>query len=154
MATNQEPTSLVTEPDLQAALTTISRFRTQALQVLDFQNQLASASQANGALSSTSTKVENIKKDIAILQTKLWATNARMRAQQRRAVMSTRGTKAATSEARQEVDGLSLMLQNLVYEQRHLMGEIEACEDYKFVIRYCEESANGLQSFLSSITAD
>jgi len=34
---------------------------------------------------------------------------------------------------RQEVDKLHLQLQNLYYEQRHLQGEIAACESYEYV---------------------
>ncbi|KUI56522.1 hypothetical protein VP1G_03865 [Cytospora mali] len=37
---------------------------------------------------------------------------------------------AITAEARQEVDVLHLQLQNLYYEQRHLQGEIAACESF------------------------
>lgn len=43
--------------------------------------------------------------------------------------------KARTGEARQEVDRLLLQLQNLYYEQRHLLGEIAGCEDYDHAYR-------------------
>merc|ERR1711977_653594 len=39
-------------------------------------------------------------------------------------------TQALTAEARQEVGKLHLQLQNLYYEQRHLQGEIAACESF------------------------
>jgi THO complex subunit 5 len=65
-------------------------------------------------------------------QEKLLFTNiAQLRGLHRTACFSARETKAATAEARQEVDRLHLDLQNLYYEQRHLQGEIEACESYK-----------------------
>jgi hypothetical protein len=143
MDTQLDSTSLVTETDLKSAVNTISRIRTQALQILNLQNQsLATSTQANGVVASlTKAEAEKLKTEISTLQTQMYATNSRLRAQQRGAVRSMRATKAATSEARQEVDGLSLMLQNLVYEQRHFKGEIEACEDYKYVLGSIVEHA-------------
>ncbi|KAI1911184.1 hypothetical protein LOZ53_005366 [Ophidiomyces ophidiicola] len=55
---------------------------------------------------------------------------AQLRGLNRDAVFNVRSTKQATAEARQEVDRLHLHLQNLYYEQRHLSGEIAACESY------------------------
>ncbi|TVY30467.1 putative THOC5 family protein [Lachnellula hyalina] len=42
----------------------------------------------------------------------------------------TRASPRRTPEARQEIDRLHLALQNLYYEERHLQGEIVACESY------------------------
>uniref|UniRef100_L2FHA7 Fms interacting n=1 Tax=Colletotrichum fructicola (strain Nara gc5) TaxID=1213859 RepID=L2FHA7_COLFN len=53
-----------------------------------------------------------------------------LRGLHRAANFTARETKAQTAEARHEVDRLHLQLQNLYYEQRHLEGEIEACESY------------------------
>jgi THO complex subunit 5 len=65
-------------------------------------------------------------------QQKLLTTNlGRLRGLHRAACFSARDTKAVTAEARQQVDRLHLQLQNLYYEQRHLQGEIEACESFK-----------------------
>jgi THO complex subunit 5 len=65
-------------------------------------------------------------------QQKLLTTNlARLRGLHRAACFSARDTKAVTAEVRQEVDRLHLKLQNLYYEQRHLQGEIEACESFR-----------------------
>ncbi|KAI9823740.1 MAG: hypothetical protein M1832_002297 [Thelocarpon impressellum] len=55
---------------------------------------------------------------------------SQLRSLNRDAVLRVRSTKQATAEARQEVDRLHLHLQNLYYEQRHLAGEIAACESY------------------------
>ncbi|KAI9674262.1 MAG: hypothetical protein M1829_003809 [Trizodia sp. TS-e1964] len=55
---------------------------------------------------------------------------AQLRGLNRNALLRVRATKQATAEARQEVDRLHLQLQNLYYEQRHLLGEISACESY------------------------
>ncbi|PYH76487.1 hypothetical protein BO82DRAFT_387295 [Aspergillus uvarum CBS 121591] len=63
-------------------------------------------------------------------QKQLFALLARLRGLNRDAILRVRDTKQATAEARQEIDRLHLQLQNLYYEQRHLTGEIAACESY------------------------
>ncbi|KAG7142000.1 THO complex subunit 5 like protein [Verticillium longisporum] len=64
-------------------------------------------------------------------QQKLLFTNiAHLRGLHRAAHFSARETKATTAEDRQAVDTLHLQLQNLYYEQRHLQGEIAACDEY------------------------
>lgn len=63
----------------------------------------------------------------------LFALLAQLRGLNRDAILQVRDTKQATAEARQEVDRLHLQLQNLYYEQKHLMGEIAACESYEYV---------------------
>ncbi|EPS30484.1 hypothetical protein POX_b02509 [Penicillium oxalicum] len=60
----------------------------------------------------------------------LFARLAQLRGQNRDAIFRVRDTKHATAEARQEIDRLHLQLQNLYYEQKHLTGEIAACESY------------------------
>lgn len=69
--------------------------------------------------------------DLSRQQKVLSAHLAKLRGQNRRAAYGARETKQETAEARQEVDRLLLQLQNLYYEQRHLMGEIGACEGYE-----------------------
>ena len=64
-------------------------------------------------------------------QKKLLSSLAQLRGHNRRAAFEARATKQDTANARQEVDRLLLQLQNLYYEQRHLMGEIDACEGYE-----------------------
>jgi hypothetical protein len=63
----------------------------------------------------------------------LFALLAQLRGQNRDAIFRVRDTKQATAEARQEIDRLHLQLQNLYYEQKHLTGEIAACEAYEYV---------------------
>ncbi|QKX53725.1 uncharacterized protein TRUGW13939_00805 [Talaromyces rugulosus] len=63
-------------------------------------------------------------------QKTLFALLAQLRGLNRDAILQVRDTKQSTAEARQEVDRLHLQLQNLYYEQKHLMGEIAACESY------------------------
>lgn len=68
--------------------------------------------------------------ELAKEQKYLNAYLAQLRGANRGAVVRVREAKQATAEARQEVDRLHLHLQNLYYEQRHLRGEITACEAY------------------------
>ncbi|POR36379.1 Putative THOC5 family protein [Tolypocladium paradoxum] len=71
-----------------------------------------------------------LQAEIAKLQKHLFTSISQLRGLHRTACISARETKTFTSEARQEVDRLHLQLQNLYYEQRHLQGEISACESY------------------------
>ncbi|KAB5580704.1 Fms-interacting protein-domain-containing protein [Coniochaeta sp. 2T2.1] len=81
-------------------------------------------------------------------QQKLLTTNvARLRGLQRNAYFAARDTKAVTAEARQQVDRLHLQLQNLYYEQRHLQGEIEACESFSH--KYQELPLIPVEDFLA-----
>lgn len=64
-------------------------------------------------------------------QKHLFAQLAQLRGQSRDATFRVRQTKQLTAEDRQEIDRLHLQLQNLFYEQRHLSGEISACESYE-----------------------
>lgn len=66
-------------------------------------------------------------------QKKMIAHLAQLRGYNRRAIFGVRATKQETAEARQEVDRLLLQLQNIYYEERHLLGEIGACEGYEYV---------------------
>ena len=66
-------------------------------------------------------------------QKALFSSLTQLRGHNRKAAFGVRNTKQETAEARQEVDRLLLQLQNLYYEQRHLMGEIGACEGYEYV---------------------
>lgn len=64
---------------------------------------------------------------------RLLTSLALLRGLHRNACFAARDTKTQTAEHRQEVDRLHLQLQNLYYEQRHLQGEIVACESYEYV---------------------
>jgi len=65
-------------------------------------------------------------------QKQLFSHLAQLRGLNRRLAHEVRGTKSQTAASRAEVDRLHLSLQNLYYEQRHLRGEIAACEGYPF----------------------
>jgi THO complex subunit 5 len=62
----------------------------------------------------------------------LYSLLAQLRGLNRDAILRVRETKQSTAEARQEIDRLHLQLQNLYYEQKHLIGEIAACESYEY----------------------
>lgn len=114
---------IVTEPSLVAVLQISDQARDQANDLVNFVDQ-ASDGPASAEEQAAISK-----------QQKLLFTNiAHLRGLHRNACFSARDTKAETAEARQEVDRLHLQLQNLYYEQRHLQGEITACESYEYVL--------------------
>lgn len=112
--------NIVTDPSLQSILQTSQSTLAQALAVIDWLTQ-----QPEGQIALEQ------QLELAQQQKVLHAYLAKLRGQSRRAAFGARSTKQDTAEARQEVDRLLLQLQNLYYEQRHLMGEIDACEGYE-----------------------
>lgn len=74
--------------------------------------------------------------EISRQQKHVYALLAKLRGLNRDAILNVRLTKQTTAEARQEIDRLHLHLQNLYYEQRHLNGEIAACESYEYVFLF------------------
>ena len=111
----------VTDPFLLSVLESADRARQQSLAILDLIDEYHASS--------------NLSNDEALLQLSkqqktLHTHLSQLRALNRKAILGVRSTKQETAEARQEIDSLHLELQNLYYEQRHLRGEIAACEDY------------------------
>ncbi|KAK0746266.1 Fms-interacting protein-domain-containing protein [Schizothecium vesticola] len=113
----------VTDPSLAAVLETSKAARDQALALVDLVAQ-ASAATGDGALPAD--VLFDVSKQQKLLNTNL----AQLRGLHRTAHFRARDTKSQTAEARHEVDVLHLQLQNLYYEQRHLEGEIGACESF------------------------
>lgn len=113
---------LITDPTLRPLFTTSQTTLIQTLDILTW-------------LSKTlgSQPDQEFQLTLSRLQKSLFSLLAQLRIQNRRAAFGVRSTKQETAEARQEVDRLLLQLQNLYYEQRHLMGEISACEIYEYV---------------------
>ncbi|CAM1507035.1 Fc.00g066760.m01.CDS01 [Cosmosporella sp. VM-42] len=110
---------IVTEPSLVAVLQISDQARDQASSLVNLVDQACDGSPSAHAQAALAK------------QQKLLLTNiAHLRGLHRNACFSARDTKAETAEARQGVDRLHLQLQNLYYEQRHLQGEITACESY------------------------
>lgn len=114
---------IVTDPSLKLALDTSRQTREQAIALLDLVSDAPPGSH-------TQDFHLQISKQQKLLLTYL----AQLRGLHRDAHVGARETKALTAEARQEVDKLHLQLQNLYYEQRHLQGEISACESYEYVL--------------------
>lgn len=114
---------IVTDPSLKMTLETSKQTRDQAIALLD----LASSQ------SPTSPASHDFQLQISKQQKLLLAYLAQLRGLHRDAHVGARQTKALTAEARQEIDRLHLALQNLYYEERHLQGEIVACESYEYV---------------------
>jgi THO complex subunit 5 len=113
--------SLITDPHLLSVLAAAARTRQQSLAILDLLEQHHSSDEP------TLDDQLALSQQQKLLHTRL----AQLRGLNRKAVLRVRETKHETAEARQEIDGLHLGLQNLYYEQRHLRGEIEGCEGYE-----------------------
>ncbi len=111
---------LITDPMLRPLLQTSRATLDQTLDILTWleENQSPQPSQ-------------EAQLDLSRQQKKLFSLLAQLRGHNRSAAFDVRATKQETAEARQEVDRLLLQLQNLYYEQRHLMGEIGTCEGYE-----------------------
>ena len=105
---------IVSDLSLRKALEVSNSTRDQAIALLDL-------------VSSSSPTQLQISKQQKLLVAYL----AQLRGLHRDAHVGARETKAQTAEMRQEVDKLHLQLQNLYYEQRHLQGEISACESFE-----------------------
>jgi THO complex subunit 5 len=110
---------IVTDPALKAVLETSKQTRDQVMELLDLM-----------ASNSASASSQELQLQVSKQQKLLLTYLAQLRRLHRDAHTSARETKAQTAEARQEVDKLHLQLQNLYYEQRHLQGEIAACESF------------------------
>ncbi|KAG0651130.1 THO complex subunit [Hyphodiscus hymeniophilus] len=110
---------IVTDPSLKVTLDTSRQTREQAIALLDLASDAPPTSPSH-----------DFQLQISKQQKTLVTYLAQLRGLHRDAHVGARETKALTAEARQEVDKLHLQLQNLYYEQRHLQGEIAACESY------------------------
>lgn len=115
---------IVTDPSLLPVLKTSAETQEQCQKLLSLLNPMADVS---------SESPENPALAVSRQQKQLFAVLAQLRGQNRDAIFGVRDTKQSTAEARQEIDRLHLQLQNLYYEQRHLTGEIAACESYECV---------------------
>ncbi|KAF2084248.1 hypothetical protein K490DRAFT_49787 [Saccharata proteae CBS 121410] len=114
--------SIIIDPALQSVLGAAELARIQCDALLDFL--------AQSTVKPDEPLPADVELELSEQQKTLYAHLAQVRNLNRRALLGVRETKQATAEARHEVDTLHLHLQNLYYEQRHLRGEIQACEDY------------------------
>ncbi|OCL13149.1 hypothetical protein AOQ84DRAFT_429527 [Glonium stellatum] len=113
---------IVTDPFLRSVLVKADEARKQCIVLLEL---LDKHPRTPGSPPPREVEIE-LSKQQQLLNSYL----IQVRNLNRRAIFSTRQTKQATAEARHEIDTLHLQLQNLYYEQRHLRGEIGACEGY------------------------
>lgn len=114
---------IVTDSYLQSVLATSLRTREQCMQLIDLVG-------ANAIAASQVPSVE-VQLDVSKQQRLLYSHLGQLRDLNRNAILKVRTTKQTTAEARQEIDRLHLQLQNLYYEERHLRGEIAACDSYE-----------------------
>lgn len=115
---------IVSDPSLQPVLNTTADTLEQCHRLLSLLDPTSASSTSDPQGTSL----------VATKQQKhLFAQLAQLRGQSRDAIFRIRETKQLTAEGRQEIDRLHLQLQNLYYEQRHLAGEISACESYEYV---------------------
>lgn len=117
---------LITDPTLLSVLRAAANARQQSLAILDLLEEYHAREDA---------PTDDLADQLALSkqQKVLNAHLAQLRGLNRNAILGVRTTKQETAEARQEIDTLHLQLQNLYYEQRHLSGEIGACEEYEYV---------------------
>ena len=113
---------LISDPTLRPLLSTSQATLSQTLAILTWLSENHSSQPSQESQLALSGQ-----------QKSLFSLLAELRGQNRRAAFGVRATKQETAEARQEVDRLLLQLQNIYYEQRHLIGEIGACESYEYV---------------------
>jgi THO complex subunit 5 len=125
---------IVADPSLKLALETSTQTRAQAITLLGLVSNQP----------STPTPSHDVQLQVSKQQKLLLTYLAQLRGLHRDAHVGARETKTLTAEARQEVDKLHLQLQNLYYEQRHLQGEIIACETYEYVLEISKELSSGV----------
>lgn len=117
---------IITDPSLLPVLQTSAETLSQC------QNLLAMLDPST----LPSTPSQDFILSVSKQQKLVFSLLSQLRGLNRDSILGVRATKQATAEARQEIDRLHLHLQNLYYEQRHLNGEIAACESYEYVFSY------------------
>ena len=114
---------IVTDSFLRSMLNASTHTLQECMNLLDLDE--------NSALPATRFSSYNIQLEVSKQQKILQSHLSQLRGYNRSALLTVRDAKQITAEARQEIDRLHLQLQNLYYEQRHLRGEIAACESYE-----------------------
>ncbi|CAF9905575.1 MAG: hypothetical protein ALECFALPRED_001033 [Alectoria fallacina] len=113
---------IVTDSYLQSVLVTSHHTREQCMNLINLV-------EAN-AIAASQTPSVKVQLEVSKQQRLLYSHLGQLRELNRNAILKVRNTKQTTAEARQEIDRLHLQLQNLYYEERHLRGEIAACDSY------------------------
>lgn len=117
---------IVTDPSLLPVLRTSAEAHAECQKLLSLLEP-----------TSASPPSQETRAAVSKQQKILFSLLAELRGLNRDAILRVRETKQATAEARQEIDRLHLQLQNLYYEQKHLMGDIAACESYEYDSPLC-----------------
>lgn len=112
---------IITDPALSECVAVAEKTKALCLEILTLV-------ESNGGDPSTLSPELALEKSRK--QKQLNALTAHLKGLHRNAIMAARERKEATTEARREVDRLHLQLQNLYYEQRHLKGEVMACQEF------------------------
>jgi THO complex subunit 5 len=112
--------SMITDPSLQPLLKAMQAALAQSQATLEWLEEHAASGKPS----------RDMQVELARQQRTLHVCLAKMRKVHRQATYRVRDIKQETTNARQEVDRLLLQVQNLSYEQKHLEGEIDACESY------------------------
>ncbi|KAL9069079.1 MAG: hypothetical protein Q9161_005726 [Pseudevernia consocians] len=113
---------IVTDFYLQSVLATSLHTREQCMNLINLV-------EANAIVASQTPSI-GVQLELSKQQRLLYSHLGQLRELNRNAILKVRNTKQTTAEARQEIDRLHLQLQNLYYEERHLRGEIAACDSY------------------------
>ena len=121
---NIQTGDIVTDEFLHSVLDRSTHTRQQCMNLVD----LAEAKATAGSEKPSS----EVQFQLWQQQKSLHSYLSQLRGSNRNAINRVRDTKQTTAEARQEIDRLHLQLQNLYYEERHLRGEIAACESYEY----------------------
>lgn len=124
---NVKSNEIVIDPHLQSVLEISTHTRQQCINIIN----LLEANAIDGCFPASQSSPAESQLELSKQQKLLYADLARLRGLNRNAVAKVRNTKQTTAEARQQIDRLHLQLQNLYYEERHLRGEISACESYE-----------------------
>ena len=125
-ATTMASGDIVQDQFLQSVLLASTHARQKCLDLVDLAERSAvpaSQNLPNDTKLHLSQQLRQLNGDLGSL-----------REASRESILEVRGTKQSTAEARQEIDRLHLQLQNLYYEERHLRGEISACDSYESVL--------------------
>lgn len=133
---------LVTDPQLRSLVEMADQTQLYCLELLDLIKK--NPPKTNNPNVLVDPSVEAQCRD---LQNKIAYTLAVVRKGHRDAALEVRDTKQATAEARHEIDALHLHLQNLLYEERHLISEINAAESYEH--KYTQLPLIPLEDFIS-----
>lgn len=119
----QFPEIPIQDPFLNSILGAAATLREQTSALLELVNKHYKSSSSGKESAIIPPDLHNRQADLSTGITEL-------RNQNRHVAHLVRDTKATTSVSRAEVDRLHLGLQNLYYEERHLVGEIAGCEEY------------------------